>query len=118
VTERKYEWQEVSRVYMSEINKKTFGDLPSIFENLKKKHGEDARIEMDTYKTGGVTYRGEGYVAAEVHTFFKVMKYLPSQLSQQHAQHREAIYVQQLEASKPKRASSLKETIKKLAKNK
>jgi hypothetical protein len=115
VTERQYAWQEVSRLYLSEINKQTFGDLPSIFESLKKKHGEEARIEMDTYQTCGNTFRGEGYVAPEVHTYFRVMKYMPVATRQERFDEFSAKQEMQLAASEPKRKKRLEKTLKLLS---
>lgn len=118
MTERKHEWQEVSRLYLSEINKQTFGDLPSIFESLKKKHGEDARIEMDTYQTCGNTFRSEGYVAPEVHTYFRVMKYMPVAMHQERFDEFSAKHEMQLAASEPKRKARLEKTLKALSERK
>jgi hypothetical protein len=77
-----YAWQEVSRLYLNQFNQQRFGDLPGIFESLKKTHGADARIEIASVEGSKTTDGTDGQIILVADTYFKVMKYLPVTLVQ------------------------------------
>jgi hypothetical protein len=101
-------WQEVSRLYLSQFNQQRFGDLPGIFESLKKKHGEDARIEVASIEGGISTAHTDGQVASVANTYFKVMKYLPVTLVQAQIEQYEERFTKKIKAPKPKKAKNKK----------
>jgi hypothetical protein len=103
-----YEWQEVSRLYLSQFNQQRFGDLPGIFESLKKTHGADARIEIASIAGGNTTVSADGQITPVTNTYFKVIKYLPVTLVQAQIDQYEERFTKKVKAPKSKKAKNKK----------
>jgi hypothetical protein len=108
MTTETHAWQEVSRLYLSQFNQQRFGDLPGIFESLKKTHGEDARIEIASIEGSNTAVGADGNAIPVANTYFKVMKYLPVALVQAQIDQYEERFAKKIKAPKPKKAKNKK----------
>jgi hypothetical protein len=77
--ERKYEWQEVDKVYVDNFENKSPSQISAIFAELAIKHGEDCRIQLKSYSSGGgFSMRTDSSYEGTTHVYLTVMKWLPA----------------------------------------